>query len=362
MGGTKERRGWGFKVCCVRVSTAGGLKGKGADKCIGYRVLRNLRRAEAWKGLGRSGSRKWSGLRVVRETPGDQEAESGLKAQVGTQQTRSEVQARIIWEHKSTGSGTMRLPEAQVPHGVPGAIHSLPGVSAPDRLRHDSCDSPRQRRKAHRPQFPWQQGRGTREAEEMLRAQPKVSCNVPPARAQSESDPGGGCERGPFGVLRSHRLPRVRQSSLTPKTAHDALNKWGNQGSAIGPFHVDSEMMMGTRPRWPESRIRLFSPRRTAFHRMLGNCPENRWTWLTECTHSSQRSQGRRWHLLRQENIFLEENQKKKKVSEELVVLVLVFTEPEKEETRKLTVRKEIFLLLNWFFPCICYFRIFKPP
>lgn len=88
---------------------------------------------------------------------------------------------------KAQGSGTMRLPEAQVAHGVPGAIHSLPGVSAPDRLRHDSCDSPRQRRKAHRPQFPWQQGRGTREAEEMLRAQPKVSCTAPQARARSES-------------------------------------------------------------------------------------------------------------------------------------------------------------------------------
>lgn len=53
---------------------------------------------------------------------------------------------------------------------------------------------------------------------------------------------------------------------------------------------------------------------------------------------------------------------KPKKVSEELVVLVLVFTEPEKKETRKLTVRKENVFLLNWFFPCICYFRIFKPP
>lgn len=41
---------------------------------------------------------------------------------------------------------------------------------------------------------------------------------------------------------------------------------------------------------------------------------------------------------------------KPKKVSEELVVLVLVFTEPEKEK-RKLTVRKENLLLLKGFFP-----------
>lgn len=57
--------------------------------------------------------------------------------------------------------------------------------------------------------------------------------------------------------------------------------------------------------------------------------------------------QGRRWHLFRHENIFLEEN----KVSEELLVLELVFPEPEKEGTRKLTVRKEYLLLLNCFFP-----------
>lgn len=47
-------------------------------------------------------------------------------------------------------------------------------------------------------------------------------------------------------------------------------------------------------------------------------------------------------------NVFLEEN---KKVSEVSLVLVLVFTEPEKEETRKLTVRKGNVLLLNWFSP-----------
>lgn len=41
-------------------------------------------------------------------------------------------------------------------------------------------------------------------------------------------------------------------------------------------------------------------------------------------------------------------------MSEELLVLELVFTDPEKEETRKLTVRKEYLLLLNWFFPCTC--------
>lgn len=248
MGGTKERRGWGFKVCCARVSTAGGLKGKGADKCIGYRVLRNLRRAEAWKGLGRSGSRKWSGLRVVRKTPGDQEAESGLKAQVGTQQTRSEVQARIIWEHKSTGLWD---------------IATTGGASC---ARGPGSDTQPPRCQCSRPPPPWQLwlaatapesapppvplATGTRDSggggDAARATQGFLHCA---AGARSKwVGPGGGCERGAFGVLRGHRLPRVRQSSLTPKTARDALNKWGDQGSAIGPFRVDSEMVMGTRP------------------------------------------------------------------------------------------------------------------
>lgn len=40
---------------------------------------------------------------------------------------------------KPRGSEAMRLPEAQVAHGVPGAIHGFPRVSVPDGLRHDSC-------------------------------------------------------------------------------------------------------------------------------------------------------------------------------------------------------------------------------
>ena len=50
------------------------------------------------------------------------------------------------------------------------------------------------------------------------------------------------------------------------------------------------------------------------------------------------------------------------KVSEDLLFLGLAFTEPEKKETRKLAVRKEKVSLLHWFFPCMCYFPIFKPP
>lgn len=119
----------------------------------------------------------------------------------------------------------MRLPEAQVAHGVPGAIHSLPGVSAPDRLRHDSCDSPRQRRKAHRPQFPWQQGRGVREAAEVLRAQPRVPGTAQPQRTRSGPGHGRAPKRGQVGVLRGDRLQRVRQSSPTRKTGLNALYK-----------------------------------------------------------------------------------------------------------------------------------------
>ena len=33
----------------------------------------------------------------------------------------------------------MRLPEAEVAHGVPRAVHGLSGITAPDGLRHDSC-------------------------------------------------------------------------------------------------------------------------------------------------------------------------------------------------------------------------------
>lgn len=52
---------------------------------------------------------------------------------------------------KGRGSGAMRLPEAQIAHGVPGTIHGLSGVSAPDGLRHDSCVTPGLSRKARRP-------------------------------------------------------------------------------------------------------------------------------------------------------------------------------------------------------------------
>lgn len=130
----------------------------------------------------------------------------------------------------------MRLPEAQVAHGVPGAIHSLPGVSAPDRLRHDSCDSPRQRRKARRPQFPWQQGRGVWEKAEVLRAQPTVPGTATQPRARSGHGPGGAPKRGRIGVLRWHRLPRVRQSLLTPKMGLDALYKWETKAAPSAPF------------------------------------------------------------------------------------------------------------------------------
>lgn len=36
---------------------------------------------------------------------------------------------------KARGSGVMRLPEAGVAHGVPGSVHGLSGVTAPDGLR-----------------------------------------------------------------------------------------------------------------------------------------------------------------------------------------------------------------------------------
>lgn len=68
----------------------------------------------------------------------------------------------------------MRLPEAQVAHGVPGAIHSLAGVGVPDGLRHDSCNAPRLRRKARRSRFPWQRRRRVREAAEELRARSRI--------------------------------------------------------------------------------------------------------------------------------------------------------------------------------------------
>lgn len=53
---------------------------------------------------------------------------------------------------------------------------------------------------------------------------------------------------------------------------------------------------------------------------------------------------------------------KQTKMSEDVLILALAFTEPEKKETRKLAVRKEKMSLLHWFFPCMCYFPIFKPP
>lgn len=118
---------------------------------------------------------------------------------------------------KAQGSGTMRLPETQVAHGVPGAIHSLPGVSAPNCLRHDSCDSSRQRRKAHSPQFPWQRRRGVWEATEVLRAQPTVPGTAPQASDRSWRDPAGAIGCGQVAVPLDHvraTLSHVRATKL----------------------------------------------------------------------------------------------------------------------------------------------------
>ena len=65
----------------------------------------------------------------------------------------------------------------------------------------------------------------------------------------------------------------------------------------------------------------------------------------SECTHSFREGVGT------YSDMKIYSWKKAKKVSEELLVLELVFPEPEKGGTRKLTVRKEYLLLLNCFFP-----------
>lgn len=116
----------------------------------------------------------------------------------------------------------MRLPEAQVAHGVPGAIHSLPAVSIPDGLRHDSCNAPRLRRKANRPQFPRQRGRWVPEAVGVLRAQSSIT------GAASRCQPGVGpaeSAQAYRGVLRNHRLLHVRRERTRTQGRLDALYK-----------------------------------------------------------------------------------------------------------------------------------------
>lgn len=158
----------------------------------------------------------------------------------------------------------MRLPEAQVAHRVLGAIHSLPGVSIPDVLRHDSCDAPRLCRKARRPQFPWQRRRWVREAGEVLRAQSLVfgAALQPPAQCRLNQSLA---ERGTTAYL------VCEQSWLTPKADFVHFTNEKTNAEPLAPFLQIHKSLWGPAPGVLNTDRYFFQPHHTAFHLRRGN-------------------------------------------------------------------------------------------